>query len=207
MGAQRYVIRALPGVPQLSGDDGLLLPSPRGRILDAMTAAIAENGYSATSVAEVISRAHASRRTFYEHFADKEDCYLGAYKLASDYLAGRLADAAAGAATPADRLEHIIQTNLEELSAYPLAARAFLVEIRAAGAPSQRQRRTIQEQFAELLRMPGRDDEPLMRTAFVAAHDELIARELTDNGTERLPELGPSLVALATRILTPAGRG
>jgi AcrR family transcriptional regulator len=203
MASQPYVISALPGVPQLGGD-GVLVASPRGRMLDAMTAAVAENGYAATSVAEVINRAHASRRTFYEQFADKEDCYLAAYKLASDYVAARIADAAAGASTPADRLARLIESYLEELVSYPLAARAFLVEIRAAGAPSQRHRRSIQDQFAELLRVPGVDNDPLMRAALIAAIDELIAREITDNGIEELSQLGPGLIELATRILTPA---
>ena len=86
------MIRALPGVPELDGG-GILVASPRGRLLDAMTAAVAENGYAATSVADVINRAHASRRTFYEQFADKEDCYLAAFRVASDYVAGRVARA------------------------------------------------------------------------------------------------------------------
>jgi AcrR family transcriptional regulator len=202
MAAQPYVIHALPGVPQLGGD-GLLVASPRGRLLDAMTAAVAENGYAATSVAEVINRARASRRTFYEHFADKEACYLAAYTLASNYIAGRVVEAMAGASTPADRLARLIRSYLEELAAYPLAARAFLVEIRAAGAPSQRHRRSIQDQFAELLRSPGSDDDPLMRTALVAANDELLARAITDDGTDRLAELEPGLIEVATRILMP----
>jgi AcrR family transcriptional regulator len=203
MASEPYLIRALPGVPQLGGD-GLLVASPRGRMLDTMTAAVAENGYAATSVAEVINRAHASRRTFYEQFTDKEDCYLAAYTLASDYLAARIADAAAGASTPADRLTRLIGCYLDELESYPLAARAFLVEIRAAGAPSQRHRRSIQDQFAELLPILGSDDNPLMRTALVAAIDELIAREITDNGIDQLAQLEPGLIELATRILAPA---
>ena len=37
-----------------------------------MTAIVAERGYAATSIAEVIKRARASRSTFYEQFGDKE---------------------------------------------------------------------------------------------------------------------------------------
>ena len=85
-----YVIHALPGLTEFSGD-GVLVASPRGRILDAMTATVAERGYAATSIAEVIKRAHASRSTFYEQFADKEDCYLAAYQLASDHVATQIA--------------------------------------------------------------------------------------------------------------------
>jgi hypothetical protein len=92
---------------------------------------------------------------------------------------------------------------MEEIARYPLAARAFLVEIRAAGEPSRQRRRAIQDRFAELLRLPDGDADVVLRTGLVAAGDELVARELSDHGTERLAQLGSALVELATRILLP----
>ena len=111
-----------------------------------------------------------------------------------------------GASPPnlADRLAQVYETFLGELARIPLAARAFLVEIRAAGAPSQQHRRIVNDQFAELLRVPGSDDDPLMRVAVVAASEEIIVREIIDNGAESLPRLAGSLARLAMRILTPA---
>src|SRR6476620_2376203 len=53
--------------------------SQRGRMLEAIAHAVAEKGYAATAVADVISRAGVSRKTFYEHFANKEACFLEAY--------------------------------------------------------------------------------------------------------------------------------
>jgi AcrR family transcriptional regulator len=199
-----YVIRALPGVPEASAD-GVLVASPRGRLLDAMTATVAERGYAATSVADVIKLARASRSTFYEQFTDKEDCFLAAYQLAGNHAAGRLAAAIEGPpATLAEHLARIYDAYLDELGSYPLAARAFLVEIRAAGAPSQRQRRLAADQFAELLRAPGSNDDPLARAAVIAFTEELVAREITDHGTDGLPDLAPALCELAARLLTPA---
>ena len=198
-----YVIHALPGLTEFSGD-GVLVASPRGRILDAMTATVAERGYAATSIAEVIKRAHASRSTFYEQFTDKEDCYLGAYQLASNHVAAQVAKAAQQ--TPpalGPRLSEIFQTYLDQLARYPLAARAFLVEIRAAGAPSQLHRRAIHDQFADLLRIPEGEDNVLARTAAIAATEEIVAREIIDHGPERLTRLAAPLTELATRILTP----
>lgn len=199
-----YEISALPGVPEASAN-GVLVASPRGRMLDAMTATVAELGYAATSIAEVIKRAHASRSTFYEQFADKEDCYLAAYQLASNYVATQIGSAARSSPPDlADRLAQIYDTFLGELARYPLAARAFLVEIRAAGAPSQQHRRAVNNQFAELLMVPGTDDDPLMRIAAIAASEEIVVREITDNGAENLPRLAAPLTHLAMRILTPA---
>lgn len=172
-------------------------------MLDAMTATVAERGYAATSIAEVIKRAHASRSTFYEQFADKEDCYLAAYQLASNYVATQIG-AALESSPPnrADRLAQIYETFLSELARIPLAARAFLVEIRAAGAPSQQHRRTVNDQFAELLVAPGGDEDPLMRVAAIAASEEIIVREIADHGAENLPRLAAPLTQLAMRILT-----
>ena len=53
--------------------------SQRGRLLDAMARVVAEKGYGAASVADVIARAGVSRQTFYVHFRDKLDCFLAAY--------------------------------------------------------------------------------------------------------------------------------
>ena len=53
--------------------------SQRRRMLEAMANATAEKGYVHTTVADVIKRAGVSRETFYEHFSDKEDCFIAAY--------------------------------------------------------------------------------------------------------------------------------
>ncbi|MGK2938338.1 MAG: helix-turn-helix domain-containing protein [Solirubrobacteraceae bacterium] len=44
-----------------------------------MAAAIQERGLAASTVADVVRHARASRRTFYEHFRDRDDCYLAPY--------------------------------------------------------------------------------------------------------------------------------
>lgn len=48
----------------------------RQRLLDALAVGIAEDGYRKTTVAGIVRRARTSRRTFYEHFSDKEACFV-----------------------------------------------------------------------------------------------------------------------------------
>ncbi|WP_405497313.1 TetR/AcrR family transcriptional regulator [Nocardia sp. NBC_00511] len=48
----------------------------RQRLFDAMADAVRERGYKDTTVADVVRHARTSRRTFYEHFADKQDCFI-----------------------------------------------------------------------------------------------------------------------------------
>ena len=48
----------------------------RRRLLDALEASIAEDGYPKTTVAGIVRRARTSRRTFYEHFDSREACFV-----------------------------------------------------------------------------------------------------------------------------------
>lgn len=63
------------------------------RILDAMGKSVAEHGFAAASLSDVIARAGVSRKTFYEHFTDKEDCFLQAYDAVAAGLRNRVASA------------------------------------------------------------------------------------------------------------------
>ena len=51
----------------------------RRRLLEGMIDAIGEKGYAAITVSDVIKRAGVSRKAFYEHFANKEECFLATY--------------------------------------------------------------------------------------------------------------------------------
>src|ERR1017187_7090424 len=56
----------------------------RGRMLAAAVEAVEEVGYAHMTVAQVIGRARVSRKTFYDVFADREDCFLAAFDQAID---------------------------------------------------------------------------------------------------------------------------
>lgn len=83
----------------------------RARMLAAITEFVHERGVPAVSVAHVVARSGVSRRTFYEQFADRDDCLLAAFELAVEraaavvapaYEQARVADGAAGASALAD---------------------------------------------------------------------------------------------------------
>src|ERR1700732_5350659 len=54
----------------------------RARVLTAAVETVAELGYARMSVAQVIARARVSRKTFYDVFAGREDCFLAAFEQA-----------------------------------------------------------------------------------------------------------------------------
>ena len=48
----------------------------RLRLLDGLAASIGERGYRATTVADIVRHARTSKRTFYDQYASKEQCFL-----------------------------------------------------------------------------------------------------------------------------------
>lgn len=82
-----------PGLPRGRSHlpPGDVRASQRERLLRSVIAAVAEAGYPAVTVADIVRRARVSRAAFYAHFAGKEDCFLTATREAGDVMRGRMA--------------------------------------------------------------------------------------------------------------------
>ncbi len=116
-------------------DRGEVLRHQRLRIHGAMVEAVADGGYRAVNVKQVTALAGVSRRSFYEQFSNKEDCYLGTF----DTVAARWAAAARRAcarceATFSARVRAAMGALAEEVAERPKEARLALCETRTAGA-------------------------------------------------------------------------
>ena len=124
----------------------------RERLIAAMLRAASELGYRETNVQDVIERAGVSRPTFYEHFDNKEDCFLAAF----DTTAGRLRERVAAATREGgdswrNRLRLGLETLLNFTTTEPDAARTLVVEARAASAKAVIRRDRLLEYFAECI--------------------------------------------------------
>lgn len=64
----------------------------RERLLIGLAASIAERGFAATTIADIVREAQTSRRTFYAEFATREDCYVELLRSTNETLAQRIAD-------------------------------------------------------------------------------------------------------------------
>jgi AcrR family transcriptional regulator len=62
----------------MEGPGPAVVRDRRGHLLEAMASVCAERGYPGTEVSEVAARVGVSEAEFYEHFRDKEDCFLAA---------------------------------------------------------------------------------------------------------------------------------
>jgi AcrR family transcriptional regulator len=127
--------------------------SQRERMLDAVVQAVAAKGYSGTTVADVVSRAGVSRKTFYEHFRDKEECFLAAYDEGVAILMQQIRKAGEREESFLERMRARVRAYLSLLVEEPAFARAYLIEIFAAGPAALERRREVHARLAKF----GRD--------------------------------------------------
>src|SRR5205807_5746518 len=99
----------------------------------AMIDAVAESGYRQTTVADVIARARLSRKTFYEHFANKQECFLATYDQISARAIRRMERAYEEADGWPGRVEAAIRVLFEAAIESPGAVRLVLIDINALG--------------------------------------------------------------------------
>jgi AcrR family transcriptional regulator len=105
----------------------------RGRIHAATIELVDEDGYEALTVARIVSAAGVSKRTFYENFSDKEDCFLATYDLIVRHTAREILAAQRRHDDGRAQIRSGIFTFVREVAANPEAARVALVEIYNAG--------------------------------------------------------------------------
>jgi len=187
-------------------DRDVVEASQRTRLLEAVGRAVAERGYAAATIDDVVGRAGVSKKTFYDHFADKQDCFLAAYEAASEELLERVREAHASEDDWLERARAGIRAYLRWLAAEPALARVFLIEVAAAGPQALEQREGLRDRYAELMRerrVDGQAKLPIeVFHAVVAAVDDVVVRHIRESGAEDLPALEPVLLYLQVALLT-----
>jgi len=202
--------RQLPRGPHaLSRDE--VVQAQRERLFFAMAECAATHGYMQTSVADVLALSGISRATFYQLFADKEDCFCAAYQEATRQLGKVLiTTAAAGPVGPLERLDLLLGSYLQQLASRPAFARAFMVEVHAAGLRANGQRQAVIESFIDLVAatLEGRtgslgsaEDQRFAVKLLVHGVISLVTSMIGTGDTVRLPELREPLMRLATGLM------
>jgi AcrR family transcriptional regulator len=173
--------------------------SQRDRLLLAMAEAMAEKGYAATSVADVLARARVSRETFYQQFSSKLDCFVTAFDTAAEMLGAGLGAVVALDGPPLARFDRALAAYLDALASQMPFARLFLVEVYAAGPAAFDRRTAVQQRFAdELAALFGADDEAgrFACEALVAAISSLVTGPIIRGDADALRALHGPLVGL-----------
>ena len=146
----------------------------RERLLVGMAEAIREHGaLKPVTVAEVVRHAHTSRRTFYQHFADRDACFLALFDVVSEALLETIADAATGEAPFTDRLDAAVAAYLGAVAAEPVLTRACIQETPALSLDGLARVNALHERWARqimrLVEEARQHDSTLRPLSFEAA--------------------------------------
>lgn len=189
--------------------------SQRDRLLRAMAEVVGERGYPETTVARVTERARVSPNAFYKFFRDKTDCFIELCEALGEELFEQLAPPAEPAGEPLEALavfNERLRAYLRWWSERPALARAYFVELPAAGTRAIEERARQDERFAGILRgiadrarelwpelPPLRDIE--LRAASILSR-ELVAAVVRAGRVEEVEELEDDLRYLLLKLLT-----
>ena len=186
--------------------------SQRTRLLQATIELGTERGFAALTLTEIVGRAGVARSTFYDYFADKQQCFLAAFDYAADRVLERVL--AVGPPPPGDFVSrvHVYTKRLLELAVEePGLVRLVAADAEALGPAAAERQRTIRGRLADglvALREFRRRDEPSLApithvraVAVVGAITEVLRHTLYTSGVEALPALQPELGAIVIALL------
>jgi AcrR family transcriptional regulator len=172
---------------------------------------VAERGYPATTVGDVVAAARCSRNAFYELFEDKEACYIAAADEAGAEMLDALVSGAAEQDTWLDALRSGTHRYLRWWIDNPRYAAAYLIDLPTAGRRALEQRDRAYATFAAMfagLAARARAEQPLpplpplAPRLLVMAITELIAQEVREGRVDSLMELEDELVRFIVKTLT-----
>jgi len=185
-------------------------PSQRERLVEAMIELSAKSGYQAVSIAQVSSRAGVSSATFYDQFADKEDCVLAAYQTAAQRLLAEPPPAASNG-NWTEAAEETLRRLSFALARDPDAGRLLFVET-LHGGPRMRETRRLalggfEQRVQEFLDSTpiGGDTIDVPAIALVGAMRSIVARSLRMHAEDDLPALARDGVTWVRSYAVPTG--
>jgi AcrR family transcriptional regulator len=183
----------------------------RERLIAAMAASVEERGYTDTTVADVVRLARTSRRTFYEHFRDRADCFLALFDVTNDQVIAALAAGVDPSAPWERQVDQALGAYLDAVVSQPALFRSFVRELPALGERGAEHQLATIERFARQLvelveqvrrEQPGLDAGPLgldQAIMIVGGVRELMVIAAQQGRDVR--ELRPAIAAVANAIV------
>jgi AcrR family transcriptional regulator len=187
-----------------------VLADQRARLLAAVPGVVAERGYEAMSVADIVKRAAVSRNAFYKNFKDKQECFAVAHEAGHERLLDILTVPCKAGGTVEERVERSLAVALEALSSDPDMARLLFVEApSSAGEEIALRYHEWLQRYGALLRSvapPASASSPVaeMDQVIVGGIASRIASEVLKGGAAELRVLTPPLVEYVLTFYGPA---
>jgi AcrR family transcriptional regulator len=201
----------MPGTRQKHPiERGQVADIQRARMLGAMVQEISERGAANVAVAHIVGRSGVSRRTFYEIFEDREDCFLAAFDEALQRVGAVVVPAYKQAGTWRSQVRAALTALLEVLAADPATGRLLIVESLAAGPVARaRHQKAILQIVAPIDRgraedQVGADPPPLTAEGIVGGVLSVLHTRLAEESPDSLLDLiGPLMGMIVLPYLGP----
>jgi AcrR family transcriptional regulator len=123
----------------------------RGRLLDGLAHSIAERGYRATTVADVVRNAKTSKRTFYDEFASKEECFIELLRSNNADLIAHITAAVDPDTAPARQVRAAVGAYVEHIESRPAITLSWIREAPALGDLARPLNRLAMQQLTDML--------------------------------------------------------
>ena len=197
-------MRPAPGRQQLSRD--FIVKHQQARIIAALAEEVAEKGYRAVTVADIVRRAGIARNTFYDNFSSKQDCFLAALDFALAEALRRVVEAASEVESWQLRVRAGLAAFLAYVASEPALARTCLVESLSAGPEAVERYEQALQKFFPLFRIgrkvsPHGDELPAtLEEAITGGIFWIVYNRIVLGQAGQVEELLPELVEFA---LTP----
>jgi AcrR family transcriptional regulator len=180
----------------------------RRRLLDAMSQVVARKGYADTTIADIAAQARVSKRTFYEHFAEKAECLFALYQAASDQAMRVLQEALDPQRDWHEQAERALHAYLSTLACNAPLLRTLFIEILHLGPEGLKVRRKVNQGIADFISRVAADradvDARLLGTmavAIVGGINELVLQAIEDDRVDRLAELSRPAAHLVRAVI------
>jgi AcrR family transcriptional regulator len=180
-----------------------VVSNQRERILSAVAYVTSAASYAEMSVEDIIVTAGVSRRTFYEHFKNKEDVFLAAFDAVTTQLVEKVVAAVEAEKTFADQCSAGLRAFLEFVASEPAFGRMCIVEALAAGPEAIKRRNDTMRAFAALIDAKAQElldrkaPPPLTAETVVGGIYEVVYNRVLRGEIQSLPTLLPDLAYAA----------
>ena len=123
----------------------------RDRLIAAMAESIEEKGYRDTTVADVVRLARTSRRNFYEHFEDRDRCFLALFDATNHSMMASVAHAVSPQRSLDDQIYGAVDAYISHVTARPALYGSFIRELPGLGDAGAERGQATLVAFAEML--------------------------------------------------------
>ncbi|KAA0096222.1 TetR/AcrR family transcriptional regulator [Mycolicibacterium sp. P1-18] len=183
----------------------------RRRLLDALDESIRENGYANTTVADIVRRARASRRTFYQHFPDREAALVALLTDTNKSTVRAIATAVDPAEPWQAQIRQAITAWIARSESHPALTLSWIRDVPALGTAARSLQRDAMDGFITLvqtlsntaeLRQAGIEPVPQARAIMlIGGLRELTAITVESGG--QLSDVAEEAVESAIALLRP----